>query len=141
KNFKEAIASYQNAPLSILVLSDQSPGDSRKAYWMNFLNQPTAVLFGAEQLAHQYDFSVIFYKTSKIKRGHYEMKLEVLTTNPRTKNWGEITEAHVKRLEQAILANPEYWLWSHKRWKREIPYDLKELKIEQHAKFNHRYKS
>jgi lauroyl/myristoyl acyltransferase len=33
---------------------------------MNFLNQETAVLFGAEQMAHEYNFAVIFFKMIKI---------------------------------------------------------------------------
>ncbi|RZA00339.1 MAG: lauroyl acyltransferase, partial [Sphingobacteriaceae bacterium] len=29
----------------------------------------------------------------------------------------EITEMHVKYLEKIIREEPQYWLWSHKRWK------------------------
>ena len=32
-------------------------------------------------------------------------------------NWNEITEAHTKLLEKEIISKPQYWLWSHKRWK------------------------
>ncbi|WP_305047367.1 LpxL/LpxP family acyltransferase [Geofilum rubicundum] len=28
-----------------------------------------------------------------------------------------ITEWQVRLLEQQIIEQPEYWLWSHKRWK------------------------
>ena len=69
KNFRQAIADAAGTPLAILVLSDQSPGDARKSYWMRFLNQDTPVLFGAEQLAHENDFAVVFFHTRKQKRG------------------------------------------------------------------------
>lgn len=141
KNFKEGIKSNSSTPIAILILSDQSPGNARKSYWMNFLNQETAVLFGAEQLAHEYDFAVVYFHTRKIKRGHYELELIEITRNPNEKEWGEITEAHTHLLEKAILEHPSYWVWSHKRWKREKPKDLEGLKQEQHAKFNQKYKS
>lgn len=118
-----------------LVLSDQSPGDSRKAYWMTFLHQQTAVLFGAEMLANKYNQAVVFFKTEKVKRGYYQIALELITDSPRELSWGKITEKHVKLLEMAIMEHPEYWLWSHKRWKREVPMHLDRLKEEQKEKF------
>lgn len=139
KNFKEAIQQDNNQPIAILVLSDQSPADAKKSYWMNFLNQPTAVLFGAEQMAHTYDFAVVFFETKKIKRGYYEMELTLITDAPKNCKWGEITEQHTKQLEKIIQAHPQYWIWSHKRWKREIPQNLEELKVEQQAKFEERF--
>lgn len=141
KNFKERIELNKKIPVAILVLSDQSPGDSRKSYWMEFLNQQTAVLFGAEQMAHQYHFSVVFFHTRKVKRGYYELELKLITDTPSEMNWGEITEEHTHQLERAILEKPAYWVWSHKRWKRTIPADLEELKKEQHATFDQKFKS
>ncbi len=141
KNFKESIDSNKNTPVAILVLSDQSPGDSRKSYWMNFLNQQTAVLFGAEQMAHSNDFAVVFFHTRKVKRGYYEMELTLITDNPSSMKWGEITEQHTHLLEKAIIEKPSFWIWSHKRWKRTVPTDLEELKKEQKTKFNEKFKS
>ena len=134
-NFKEEIQASMNRPVAILTLSDQSPGNSRKSYWMEFLHQQTAVLFGTEQMAHTYDLAIVFFATRKIKRGYYEMELTLITDTPSEMKWGEITECHVRLLEKEIIAQPENWIWSHKRWKREIPTDLAELKQEQHDKF------
>ena len=141
KNFKVEINKYSQYPIALLTLSDQSPGDARKSYWMEFLNQQTAVLFGTEQIAHEYNFAVVFFVIHKIKRGCYEMELKLLSENVSTCNWGEITETHTKLLEKEIIKNPQFWIWSHKRWKRTIPNDLEQLKIEQHAKFNERFKN
>jgi KDO2-lipid IV(A) lauroyltransferase len=135
-NFKEEIENTMNRPIAVLTLSDQSPGNSRKSYWMEFLHQPTAVLFGAEMMAHTYDMAVVFYSMRKIKRGHYEMELTLITEEPTSTKWGEITEAHTHLLEKEILNKPEHWIWSHKRWKREVPSDLEKLKKEQHEKFD-----
>lgn len=141
KNFKTAIEAEKNNPIAILVLSDQSPGDSRKSYWMDFLNQQTAVLFGAEQMANEYNFAVVFFAMKKVKRGYYEMDLSLISDEPKAMRWGEITEQHAKMLEKEIVAAPEFWIWSHKRWKRDIPSDLEELKSEQQSKFNSKYRN
>ncbi|MEY3238235.1 MAG: hypothetical protein RI883_2336, partial [Bacteroidota bacterium] len=119
KNFKEEIQKNNEHPIAILTLADQSPGDSTKAYWTNFLNQETAVLFGVEQMAHTNDFAVVFFVTRKVKRGHYEMELKLITEEPRNLQWGDITENHLHLLENEIINKPEFWVWSHKRWKRE----------------------
>lgn len=141
KNYKETLGQDTNAPKAVLVLSDQSPGNSRKSYWMSFLNQQTAVLFGTEMMAHELNYSVVYFSTRKIRRGYYEMELTVITEEPEKCEWGEITEGHTKLLEREIKAKPEYWLWSHKRWKRELPEDMDALKKEQHEKFTNRFKS
>lgn len=138
KNYRQRLSEEQE-PHAVLVLSDQSPGDSRKSYWTNFLNQQTAVLFGTELMAHELGYAVVYFATRKVKRGHYEMELSLLTDEPKSLSWGQITEAHVRRLEEEIIKAPEYWLWSHKRWKREVPDDLEQLKSQQREKFNAKY--
>jgi KDO2-lipid IV(A) lauroyltransferase len=129
----------RHLPTATLVLADQSPGDSLKSYWTTFLHQETAVLFGAEQLAHTYDQAVVFYLPKRLRRGYYEIDLQLITDEPRTMKWGAITEQHVRLLEQRILAEPQYWLWSHKRWKRTVPEDTESLKTEQREKFNRHF--
>jgi KDO2-lipid IV(A) lauroyltransferase len=141
RNFKDGIRENRKETIAILTLGDQSPPDARKSYWMNFLHQKTAVLFGTEQMAHEYDFSVVYFIVRKLKRGYYEMELKLLCESPRELNWGEITEGHTLLLEKEIIQNPEFWIWSHKRWKREVPKDMNELIIEQKKKFNERYKN
>ena len=140
KNYKEELLKNPEELKSVLVLADQSPGNSLKSYWMKFLNQETAVLFGAEFMAHELNYASVGFITRKIKRGYYEMELKLISDNPSNNEWGDITESHVKLLEKAIINTPQNWLWSHKRWKREIPQDLDKLKKEQHEKFDKRYK-
>jgi len=141
QNLKSEISLLSSTPIAILILSDQSPGDSRKSYWMNFLNQQTAILFGTEQLANEYDFSTVFFKMEKVKRGYYKMSLQLISEDAKSMNWGEITENHTHLLEKEIVKCPQFWIWSHKRWKRDIPLDLEQLKEEQKAKFTQKYRS
>jgi KDO2-lipid IV(A) lauroyltransferase len=130
----------QSKPVSVLVLSDQAPADSRRSYWMEFLQQPTPILFGVEQMANEFDLNVVYFQLKKIKRGYYEIEFKLLTTEPKNLSYGQLTEQHVHLLEQSILDQPCHWLWSHKRWKREIPSDLQVLKAEQKKKFEDKYR-
>lgn len=98
--------------------ADQSPTYSRYVHWTTFLNQETAVAAGTERFALQYNYPVVFIRIDKVKRGYYQGVLEVLAENPIYLKKGEITELHTKTLENIIKEKPEFWLWSHKRWKR-----------------------
>jgi len=139
KSYKAELDKRKNELNAILLLSDQSPGNSLKSYWMDFLNQKTAVLFGTELMANTLDYSVVFFAIKKMKRGTYTMELTLIAENPRDFNWGEITEAHTRLLEKEIILTPQYWLWSHKRWKRELPEDIELLMNEQREKFNTKF--
>jgi Kdo2-lipid IVA lauroyltransferase/acyltransferase len=98
--------------------SDQSPSRNKtNFYWTKFLNQDTAVLFGAEKYAVEYNYPAVFMKINKIKRGYYEFSFQLVEENPATAHYGAITEKHTQLLEQQIIAQPEFWLWTHNRWK------------------------
>jgi KDO2-lipid IV(A) lauroyltransferase len=98
-------------------ISDQIPSKEDINYWTTFLNQETAVFLGVEKIAAKYDIAVLFFKHQKVKRGYYRMKIEVLFEHPSGVAGHLITEAHVKRLEEIIREEPQYWIWSHRRWK------------------------
>ncbi|WP_323758598.1 lysophospholipid acyltransferase family protein [Roseivirga sp.] len=110
--------------------ADQSPSIAKKVYWTHFLNQETAVMFGVEKFAKEKNSPVVFGGIKKIKRGYYEFTFKVLFTEPTRCIHGEITESHVRRLEKQILEAPQYWLWTHKRWKRK---KTKEERLEEQA--------
>ena len=96
---------------------DQSPSNPDKGHWMKFLNQDTVVLTGVERYARQYNFPVIYAKVAQEKRGTYKIEYELITETPQQTKEGEITEAIMRVNEKLILAAPEYYLWTHRRWK------------------------
>lgn len=104
-----------------MFLADQSPPGNEIQYWTTFLNQDTAVYTGAEKIARKYNMAVVFFHISKIKRGHYNMEIEELINHPEDMAENMITEAHVRRLEEIIREKPEYWAWTHRRWKHKKP--------------------
>lgn len=55
--------------------------------------------------------------TYKVKRGYYETTMSVLAENPREIPDYEITDLFMKKLEDKIRKQPEYYFWTHKRFK------------------------
>lgn len=97
--------------------SDQSPKASKAFHWTHFMNIKTPVHTGAEMLAKKFDMNVVFLKVKKVKRGHYEATFEILSTDARNVPDYNITDAFLERVEKQIYEAPEYYLWTHKRWK------------------------
>jgi len=99
-------------------LSDQSP-DPRAAYWTDFLNQETAVYNGSEKIAQKLNLAVVYGCLERVKRGSYIYHAKLICEDASKTKPGEITELHVKLLENDIRRAPEYWLWTHRRWKHQ----------------------
>ena len=116
QTLRTMIALKNELTFSVLV-SDQTPNYHEINYFTTFLNQPTAVFLGIEKLAKLIDAVVIFYRIDRVKRGYYTYTLVPLIEQPKQAAEHEITEAHVHYLEKMIQENPQYWLWSHRRWK------------------------
>lgn len=119
---KETIATiannYTNGELSLYgFASDQSPKKNAAYHWAPFMGHEVPVHTGAEMLAKRFDMNVIFLRTKKIKRGYYEASFEVLSDDVKSVPNYEITDRFLQLVEQQILEAPEYYLWTHKRWK------------------------
>jgi len=99
-------------------ISDQAPYWNNIHYWTDFLNHDTPVLTGGERIAKQTGFAVYYLDISRPKRGYYIAEFKLLTNNPKDYPDYEITEIYSRELENSIKRAPEYWLWSHNRWKR-----------------------
>lgn len=100
-----------------VLLSDQTPVQESVQYFTNFLNQPTAIFLGVEKLAKTLNSAVVFCDIKCIERGYYTYNFIPLTLDPKNTAEYEITNMHVAHLEKTIREIPQYWLWSHKRWK------------------------
>ena len=98
-------------------IADQSPSKPEKGIWMHFLNQETVVASGTERYAALHEMAVAFGKIRKIKRGYYTLEYELVTDNAALEKAGTVTQKHTQILEKIIQEEPQFWLWSHKRWK------------------------
>ena len=98
----------ENRLTTLTFLADQSPSGGNIHYWTNFLNQDTPVYLGIEKLAKRYNTAVVYYEVRRVKRGYYEVDVTLVTENASQTADTEITEKHVRLLEQTIRRNPQY---------------------------------
>ncbi len=111
----------QNAKNGVLGIfgfaSDQTPRRSDTMHWDSFMGIETPIHTGAEMLAKRYDMNVIFLKVKKVKRGYYEASFEVLSDDVKSIPDYKLSENFMRKVEQQIYEAPEFYLWTHKRWK------------------------
>ena len=98
-------------------LSDQSPRLTKEVYWGTFMGIETPCFTGAERLAKKLNLTMAYLKVTKIKRGHYEAEIKTLTENPNDFKDYELTDLFLSEVEKQIYEAPEYYFWTHKRWK------------------------
>jgi KDO2-lipid IV(A) lauroyltransferase len=103
------------------LIADQTPAKAEIRYYTSFLNQETPVFLGIEKIALKYDMSVVFMNVQKVRRGFYNLTIELLFEQTTGLPEYKVTETHVKRLEELIREKPEYWIWTHRRWKYKKP--------------------
>jgi KDO2-lipid IV(A) lauroyltransferase len=115
----KSIIPYRNSLYMLGLVADQNPGVPGRAYWLNFFGRPTPFVKGPEKGARVNDTAVVFCHITKRKRGYYEIHAELATKTPLSLPETELTRMYIHYLEKVIRANPEMWLWSHRRWKYE----------------------
>ncbi len=106
-----------NIPGVFGMVSDQSPSQKNINYWTNFLNHDTAIYSGPDRMARQTGYAVVYADVRKLSRGHYQTEYSILSDDPQSEAPDAITERYARAMEQTILRDPAFWLWTHKRWK------------------------
>lgn len=115
-NTLREMVNLKNKVTATAFISDQTPFPDN-AYWMEFLNQETAVFTGFEKLSKKFNYPIFYIQVKRVKRGYYEINPELMFDNPKETGENEICHSFMKRLEKDIIEDPSIWLWSHKRWK------------------------
>jgi KDO2-lipid IV(A) lauroyltransferase len=100
-----------------ILLSDQSPQLHKTYYWRAFFDIKVPIHTGAEMLSKRFDLVVINYVTKRVKRGYYTTEFQLITDTPKEFKDYQITDLYTELTEKNILEQPEYYLWSHKRFK------------------------
>lgn len=116
---KQGFETHLNDPACFLMLSDQNPSSLKRAVWVDFLNSRLPFLHGMEAYARKHEMPVLHFSIQRIKRGYYTLTAEPLTKPPYNSPFGTLTELYAKKIEEEILRQPQYWLWTHRRWKHE----------------------
>ena len=118
----------KNNILSIYgILSDQSPMRKHANYWASFMGIKVPVHVGAEVLSKKLYLSAVYLKVEKLKRGHYQGTFIILAEEPQKFANYKITDAFLNQVEKAIKEAPEFYFWTHKRWKHrgKVPTEYK----------------
>jgi len=102
-----------------VMVADQSPTRSERGYWTTFMNGEAAFYLGTETIAKMTRFPVLFAQCRRLKRGYYEIEFHEIAKPPYEKASHEITDRFVSLAEMAIRSEPESWLWTNRRWKRD----------------------
>ena len=98
-------------------MADQTPSPANIHHRVNYLYHDTPVFTAVEKIAHKVGFSVFYFDVEKIKRGYYSVTIREISKNPKETEEFEITNKYMEMMETTILRAPEYWLWTHNRWK------------------------
>lgn len=99
-------------------ISDQGPKWENIHLWLPFLNHDTPVFTGGEKIMRKMNDAVFYVEMSRPRRGYYTATFKLITREPGKLPEFEITRRFFQALEETIRKKPEYYLWSHNRWKR-----------------------
>lgn len=103
--------------ITVGIISDQSPMLNRTRHWAKFMNIAVPIHVGGEELCKVHDIIPIYLKVKKLKRGYYQGTFKVLSEKPTEVEGYKISEAFLREVEKSIYEAPEYYFWTHKRWK------------------------
>jgi KDO2-lipid IV(A) lauroyltransferase len=119
KSMKKEMRVYANKKHVLLLVADQSPSIPNRSFWTTFMSQQTPFISGTELYSRSQKTPILFATIIRVKRGHYKFVLEPLFDFSEPYKTGIITQNFKIKLENAIITNPENYLWSHKRWKHQ----------------------
>jgi KDO2-lipid IV(A) lauroyltransferase len=123
--FRESIKNRsENRLFSVWFLADQRPPRNSR-FWTNFLNHETAFFEGVEKISKKLEMAVVFIDIQKVRRGYYEVTFEKLIDNAARTVENEVMLTCIRKMEEEIVKRPEFWLWSHKRFKHSKPDHIK----------------
>lgn len=114
---------YEEHPKVLVLLADQTPPPNSQL-WTTFLNQETAFFAGPMKIAAKTNQPVMLHHIRKVGRSKYETFLYKLTENPAEMKPEEVLMTYIRKIEEIIREEPEYWLWSHRRWKHKRPENI-----------------
>ncbi len=103
--------------LMVGIISDQSPMVGRAKYWTDFMGIVVPVHVGGEEICKVNDIIPVYLKVRKKSRGYYEGTFKILSEAPTQVEDYKITDAFLRETEKSIREAPEYYFWTHKRWK------------------------
>ena len=100
-----------------ILIADQNPNSKNSIIWSKFLGVKTAFFNGPSKIYQKYKFNVAYMNVS-VGDKLFEYNINIDTNIQMGENGENLVDSYSDILESQIQAAPQYWLWSHKRWKR-----------------------
>ena len=98
-------------------IADQSPSLNVHLF-VDFLNHDTPVFTGPERISKFLGAKAVYAHISRPRRGYYVLRFLPVCENAKKEAIFETSRKYFRLLEENIKESPQYWLWSHRRWKR-----------------------
>ena len=107
----------KNSKSAYIILADQSPSNMTNVHWNTFLNQETPWMLGGTTIGKKLEMDFYFAYIAQLERGKYEVRFKKISDGKDSMTDKDILDLYTQNLEGIIREKPQYWLWSHKRWK------------------------
>lgn len=107
-------------PAVLWLAADQTP-PANSPFWTLFLNREAPFFMGPEKIAIKTNQPIYFLHLKKTARGKYEAQFSLLFEDPSKVDSKEILLTYIRKMEEIIREEPDYYLWSHRRWKHTRP--------------------
>lgn len=98
-------------------IADQN-ANKKSAHWAPFFGYETPFFTGVEVIAKKMNVPVVFVYADRDEKRLTTVRGELLTASPKEMAENELVELFIAKLTELIRMKPQYWLWSHNRWKR-----------------------
>lgn len=119
KNVIRHVLRNRDAKCAYVLIADQNPL-GQKHHAVSFLNQPTYFMNGPEYIAGKTSMPVVYLSMDRVRRGKYRITFTPVTENAAAERENFVTERYAQLLEEDIRRNKVNWLWSHRRWKKNV---------------------
>jgi Kdo2-lipid IVA lauroyltransferase/acyltransferase len=103
---------------AVAFAADQHAG--RSGLWVPFFGRPASTYRGPALMALRTGAAMFLSIPLRIPDGSYEITLEqipVERSGDMDADVLRLTQAYTLRLERAVRANPEQYVWQHRRWR------------------------
>ncbi|KOS05187.1 lipid A biosynthesis acyltransferase [Flavobacterium akiainvivens] len=98
-------------------ITDQSPRLNTEAHWCTFFGMEVPVHVGGEMLSKKIGLNMAYARIEKVKRGYYQCTFIPVEGDLKAIPNFEVTDRFMLMLEEQIKQAPQYYLWTHNRFK------------------------
>ena len=117
-NAVRALLDKDHQPWVCGFIADHRPGQVSSDNRTPFLHHDTSFIYGPEMIGNKVGAAFFYLEMKRMKRGYYQIIFHPLSPIADGRPY-PVTRAFWREFERVIKENPAYWLWSHKRWKKD----------------------